>query len=447
MITTTEQQEFTLTVDQQRIVDLIENSDDNFLIHGKPGVGKSVLIRALRTTGKKYYTLGAPTGLAATNIGGKTLHALFGIPVSDGILEPDFNRFTTNTNVTNYIQHRIKHLIIDEISMVRVDVLDYVDRVLKYVKGNDLPFGGVQVIAVGDFFQLPPVVNAADRKALERVGYRSEFAFDAKCFSSFKPVILNEVLRQNDEVFIGILHAARTGRISNTQIAKLNTRVESCTDFRIKLTGTNRQADTVNQANLAAIGSPIYESQAKCFGTWPAYPVEQVLQLKIGAQVLIKKNSADKPPRVQGERATPFTSKVVNGTIGIIEELPNTEDEVKKVMVRLQDDSIVPIYWARWERKEKERTEEGWTEKILASYEQFPLQLAWAISMHKSQGQSFTNVHIDASQIFAAGQLYVALSRARSLEGLSLQVPVTGQKFWASHRVLQFTKQIELNQI
>lgn len=433
----------TLTHDQQFIFDLVESTDDNILIHGKPGTGKSVLIRALRETGRKHYTVGAPTGLAAINIGmgAKTLHSLFMIPVSNGIFTPDFNKFTNNPNVRNNILHSIKHLIIDEISMVRADTLDYIDRVLRNVKDVDKPFGGIQVIAVGDFFQLPPVINSKDKKDLLGHGYRSEFAFDARCFQDFTPVILEEVLRQKgDNSFIDILHAARTGNVTADHLAKLNRRVEPCTDFRVRLASKNVTADEINQKHLREIKATAVEYHANAVGSWPQFPAETVLQLKPGAQVLVKKNAADRPPGKSG----PHSSVVVNGSLAIVRELPPaTDDEPQRVVVEMADGSMTPIYIVRWEQKAKEKIGDRWEERVIASFEQMPLQLAWAISMHKSQGQSFDAVHIDPQSIFAAGQLYVALSRARSLAGLSLESKVNSKLFWANKRVLAYVADIE----
>lgn len=457
--------EYPLTTDQQRFFDLIENTNDNYWILGKPGVGKSVLIRALTEMGMKHYVKAAPTGLAALNVGGKTLHSHFGIPVSSGIFAPDFNRFTNNPNVLNYVEHTVKHLIIDEVSMVRSDMLDFIDRFLRHVKRVDEPFGGIQVIAVGDFFQLPPIVNKADKDAMQAAGWRSEFAFDAKCTADFKSLILEEVLRQKDDGgFIKLLHAARTATKENPfpirQLQFLNRRVERPTTPRLRLTGTNKQALEVNARELAAISSPVVEFHANNFGTWPEFPAEPVLTLKVGAQVLIKKNGADRPPDIAKGK---FESEVVNGSLGIVTEITQADiskqngdcDEIignntrryAHVKVELRNGHVVTIYTARWERKEKERIDGQWQEKVLASFEQMPLQLAWAISMHKSQGQSFDFVHVDPSSIFAAGQLYVALSRARSLAGLSLESPCSTGKFWTNKRVLQWTKEIQQKQL
>lgn len=426
----------TLTREQQDAFDLIEGTYTNTLIHGKPGVGKSVLIRALRTTGQKNYTLAAPTGLAAINIDGKTLHSVFGISVSDGVFAPDYNKFSENQYVLKHLFYRVKFLIIDEISMVRADMLDFIDRQLRHVKGKDEPFGGIQIIAVGDFFQLPPVVTNEDRKQLKEYGYKSEFAFDAKCFEGFKVVSLGNVLRQSDKVFIDILHAARTGSVSLAQLKLINKQVGKNGDFRVSLTSTNRQAEAVNIKNLSLLKTPAQVYTAEKFGYWPALPVEDELKLKVGAQVMVKKNRADIKPNT---RPMP-ESRIVNGTIGKIAKLPTEEEPF--FTVELEDGAQVPIYKQRWERKEKVFAEGKWFEETVAAYTQWPLQLAWAISMHKSQGQSFDKVHIDPSRIFAAGQLYVALSRCRSLEGVSLQSPLQSRSFWADKRVLEFTSNL-----
>ena len=435
--------EYPLTKDQRTIFDIIENNDGNYLVHGKPGVGKTVLTQALKEYGVKNWIICAPTGLAAQLAGGKTLHSQFGIPVSNGIFTLDFNKFTQNENVINNVLHTVKHLIIDEVSMVRADMLDYVERMLRHVKQNDKPFGGVQVVLVGDFFQLPPIAQDVDMKQLKAEGYRSEFAFDAQCFATFSPLVLTEVLRQKgDAKFIELLHAARTGSMSPAQIKLLNKRVEPCTDMRIKLAAKNRQAEAINLKSLADIHSTECEYHATAFGKWPQYPAETILRLKVGAQVIIKKNGADIPP---GTKRNISDSEIVNGSLGIVEEmhLGTATMPRRVVVVKLRNGKTATIYSQRWEQKEKLKIGSEWTERVVASFEQIPLQLAWAISMHKSQGQSFEFVHVNPSSVFADGQLYVALSRARSMSGLSLQHPVSAHHFMVNERVLEFVQHIE----
>lgn len=447
--------EFKLTKNQKYIADLVESSNRNILVHGKPGVGKSVLIRWLVENGRKAYTLAAPTGLAALNIGGKTLHSLFGIPVSQGIIHPTYNIYSANEKVCNHVRYRVKHLIIDEISMVRADVLDYIDRFMRSVKGYDVPFGGVQVIAVGDFYQIPPVVVDYEHKQLDEAGYDSPFAFSSNAFKEgdFLIETLDEVLRQKgDKKFINILHNARTGDIKLDDLDKLNKCVKIPKDLRVKLTGTNKQADTINLTELKKLDGRLTSFIATRFGEWPALPVEEELQLKVGAQVIVKMNGADRPGNVKGE----FDSRVVNGTMGKVveiydertveEPLPSMDSEkpnTTRVIIELENGERVPIYRKRWEHKIKEKVDDEWQEKVVASYSQIPLSLAWAISIHKSQGQSFDKVHIDASKIFAPGQLYVALSRCRSLKGLTLENQLNKAKFWTNRNVVQFFNELE----
>ena len=429
--------EFTLTNNQQQIFEAIEASSENFLICGKPGVGKSVLINHLVEHGNKPYTLAAPTGLAALNIGGRTLHSIFGLPVSQGIFESTFNRFSEQDRVVNNIKFNMRHLIIDEISMVRADVFDFIDRMMRKVKGIDKPFGGVQVIAVGDFFQLPPIVDTREMRQMKEEGYTSPFVFSSKVFKgNFRKMELSEVLRQKgDPLFIDLLDGARTGQLRVKHLQALNEQVKAPDDLRIRLTSRNAEADDINSRFLATIPEKTFSFTADKFGEWPALPADPELKLKLGAQVMVKMNAADRPPGLRGE----FQSKVVNGTLGKVHDFIVEDLEIKAVEIELETGETATIYRKRWERKVKEKLEDGtWSEKIVASYEQIPLALAWAISMHKSQGQSFDKVHVDAGRVFAPGQLYVALSRCRSLAGLSLESEVKANKCWADKSVLNF---------
>jgi len=432
--------DYTLTKDQQRCADLIDGTGTNFALLGKPGVGKSVLIHYLTEYGRKSYTLAAPTGLAATNISGKTLHSIFGIPISQGIIAPDYNNFTRNQNIVNNIRFNIRTLIIDEISMVRADVFDYIDRLCREVKGVEEPFGGIQVVVVGDFCQLPPITNADERKQFTEHGYRSHFVFDSYAFKGFEFLELNEVLRQKgDNSFINILHEARIGEVSSKSMVKLNGRVEDADGIRLHLVSTNKQSDMINSTALSKLFSPLVEFHADATGSWPSFPMDTVLQMKVGAQVLIKKNAAD---RVPGDR-TRGESEVVNGSLGIVTEICAKVDKetVPYIRVLLRSGNEVNIYRARWERKVKERIGDKWVETTVASFEQMPIMLAWAISMHKSQGQTFETVHIDPKRIFAAGQLYVALSRGKSLQGITFDSRVAKSSFRTDNRVLEFLNQ------
>jgi ATP-dependent DNA helicase PIF1 len=528
-LTTGGEESFKLTREQKVAFDAAELGHDNVLIMGKPGVGKSVLTRALVTNGNKDWKVCAPTGLAALNVNGRTLHSTFRLPASQGIIEPDFNVFNLDNDAENYIKYQVKHLIIDEISMVRCDMFDYVDRLLRTVKGVPTqPFGGIQIVMVGDFFQLPPVVIGDEKMDLKRAGYESPFIFSSMVFQNnrdkFKVVLLEEVLRQvGDPEFITLLNEARNGLSEYFPkhaklIERLNKQVGKPEDIRIKLCGTNKQAAEVNEYELRKLQPPSKKYTAKKFGEWPALPVEEFLELKVGAQVMVKMNKADRNPNYSVKMSGPFVSKVVNGTLGVVvdlhlETIPKASEissevmdeyddvavaeaeghitfeeanslrekirssekiaalatkelrllreakekgtvreysgpdieikkDVEKVTIKLDNGTLVPIYRQRWERKVKRRDPESnmWVEDVVASYEQMPLTLAWAISIHKSQGQSFDKVHIDLKKIFAPGQAYVALSRCRSLAGVSLEAPTSVRSFYADKDVLKFYK-------
>lgn len=473
-----EQFQYKLNKDQQLCFNAAETTNGNYLFHGKPGVGKSVLIHALTSLGKKFYTLAAPTGLAALNINGRTLHSIFRLPVSQGIIHPTFNNFPNDDKVINFIRYQVKHLIIDEVSMVRADMFDYIDRLMQFAKDNTLPFGGAQVIAIGDFYQLPPVVVREEVPQLRNVGYSSPFIFSSRVFqNNFKIMFLDEVLRQKgDPKFIDLLHSARDGSMMPKQVKTLNARVGQPDDIRIKLTSTNREAEDINKRELAKIGddyraevkpailalsfsdperskriqeiedryNALYKPttfQATKFGEWPANPVEEVLELKIGAQVMVKMNGADRPDGYVGK----FESQVVNGTLAKVVDLPEAGDDgIEKVIIETDEGEQITIYRKRWERKVKiKNSSDKWEEKVVASYEQMPLALAWAISIHKSQGQSFDKAHIVATKIFAPGQMYVALSRLRTMDGLSLDAPLTTAKFFANRDVINFFEEVE----
>lgn len=408
-----------LTKDQQRIFDKIESTSDCILVQGKPGVGKSVLINHLRNAGQKHYDVAAPTGLAALNINGKTLHSLFGIAPSQGVYVPTYNNFTKNENVLRHLKYTVKHVIIDEVSMVRCDMLDFIDRLLQTVKENKLPFGGVQVICFGDFFQLPPIASPLEKRDLREQGYASEFAFDAHVFKHFTTLSLNEVLRQADPIFLDILHSMRLGKLSAKQLALLNEHVGTYDDVRIKLCATNAQSKKINDYELDQLKTPKYTYSAMINGNWPQLPVDEYLTLREGAQVLVKKNYKDKP--------------LVNGSLKLCGEV--TPDYV--------DIDGYEIKRETWDQKEKRFLDGKWIEQFKGSYTQIPLQLAWAISMHKSQGQTFEKAHISPTNIFADGQLYVAISRLKTLAGLSLHEPIQNKHITTSKHVLKWSKTIE----
>jgi len=422
--------EFELTAKQKILFDKIEQTDDNFLILGKPGVGKSVLTNALRELGKKEYTIAAPTGLAAINVDGKTLHSLFKIPIIENGIIPDTMIMPDKRELMRLSS--VSALIIDEISMVRADTLDYIDRVLKLFRNNTLPFGGIQVIMIGDFCQLPPVVFGLAKKELAAAGYASEFAFDSFVFNEMDMKIyeLTEVLRQKDDLyFMEILNAARFGTLNEAMVRDLNALVGNARAKAITLTATNKQADEINTNEMRRLPSKIVTYHARVDGDWPEsmFPLPGFIPLRAGAQVMVRKNGAD---RDNEKESTDEFYKLVNGTLGIIEE---TEQDIVKLI------DLPKVYRQSFNRSRKAVNDEGKHRmEVYATFNQMPLTPAWAISMHKSQGQSFTDVNIDPSKTFAAGQLYVALSRARSMFGMTLLNHVNANKFTVNKNVMAF---------
>lgn len=417
--------------EQQKILDQIENSAANILVTGRPGVGKTVLINALIERGKKVYTIAAPTGIAALNINGaKTLHSLFQISTSKGILTGGYNMYEKSQAVMKHLKYRVRHLIIDEVSMVRADMLDYINRLLQYVKGNNFPFGGVQVIMFGDFYQLPPVVQALERKQLIEEGYDSPFVFSSKIFVGFKIFELTTVLRQKEKDFLDILEAARNGIPTFRQIAVLNSRLFKKSDA-IRLMPTNKDADAYNASFYNKLTTEETTYKAEVYGDWPTYPCPEILDLKVGCKVMVKKNNADKSGKTG-------LSTIVNGTIGIVEEL--CEDSV----VISNENGSFRIFKQQFTQSVKSQDDEGrWSELVVASFTQIPLQLAWAISIHKSQGQTFDKCAISTNRMFAPGQLYVALSRCRTLEGITLESPIMKRHFIVNKSVQNFYKQLK----
>jgi ATP-dependent DNA helicase PIF1 len=401
--------DFVLSEEFESIVEQLENTQDHFYITGKAGSGKSTLLAYFRSVTQKNTAVLAPTGVAAIRVKGQTIHSFFGFPPK--VIQ---TRHIKKVRQVELLQN-LETLIIDEISMVRADVFDAIDYSLRvHRKKLTQPFGGVQVIVFGDLFQLPPVVNMDESSLLERIYPNGQFFFHSNIFqdAQFKTLELQSIYRQTDDHFIYLLNAVRDGSITNSQIDNLNdSLVENfeMDEGKIILTTTNARASGINQNYLKQLSSEEFSYRAQATGQFykELFPTDEVLKLKKGAQVIMIKNDPEK--------------RWVNGSIGTIHDIAE-----KKIKVKINH-KIYEVKKEKWDRIQYsyDDDQQEVLENVTGSFKQYPMRLAWAITIHKSQGQTFEKVIIDMSQgSFAPGQLYVALSRCISLEGIELLRPL-----------------------
>jgi ATP-dependent exoDNAse (exonuclease V) alpha subunit len=401
--------DFVLSEEFESIVEQLENTKDHFYITGKAGSGKSTLLAYFRSVTQKNTAVLAPTGVAAIRVKGQTIHSFFGFPPK--VIQ---TRHIKKVRQIELLQN-LETLIIDEISMVRADVFDAIDYSLRvHRKKLTQPFGGVQVIVFGDLFQLPPVVNMDEMSLLERIYPNGQFFFHSNIFqdAQFKTLELQSIYRQTDDHFIYLLNAVRDGSITHSQIDNLNdSLVENfeMDEGKIILTTTNARASGINQNYLKQLSSEEFSYRAQATGQFykELFPTDEVLKLKKGAQVIMIKNDPEK--------------RWVNGSIGTIHDIAE-----KKIKVKINH-KIYEVKKEKWDRIQYsyDDDQQEVLENVTGSFKQYPMRLAWAITIHKSQGQTFEKVIIDMSQgSFAPGQLYVALSRCISLEGIELLRPL-----------------------
>ena len=401
--------DFVLSEEFESIVEQLENTKDHFYITGKAGSGKSTLLAYFRSVTQKNTAVLAPTGVAAIRVKGQTIHSFFGFPPK--VIQ---TRHIKKVRQIELLQN-LETLIIDEVSMVRADVFDAIDYSLRvHRKKLTQPFGGVQVIVFGDLFQLPPVVNMDESSLLERIYPNGQFFFHSNIFqdAQFKTLELQSIYRQTDDHFIYLLNAVRDGSITNSQIDNLNDSLVDSFEMdegKIILTTTNARASGINQNYLKQLSSEEFSYQAQATGQFykALFPTDEVLKLKTGAQVIMIKNDPEK--------------RWVNGSIGTIHDIAE-----KKIKVKINH-KIYEVKKEKWDRIQYsyDDDQQEVLENVTGSFKQYPMRLAWAITIHKSQGQTFEKVIIDMSQgSFAPGQLYVALSRCISLEGIELLRPL-----------------------
>ena len=408
----------------------------SIFLTGKAGTGKTTFLHKLKKETKKQIAVVAPTGVAAINAGGTTMHSFFQLPFNPFIPTVEgrkdlIEKMKMQGNRRKVIQE-LELLVIDEISMVRADVLDAVDTILRHVRfRNNEPFGGVQVIFIGDMFQLSPVATEEEWRILSQY-YSSPYFFHSQAILQQQPVYieLDKIFRQTNGDFIRVLNEVRNNCLSEPGLKLLQSRynplfVPPNDDTYITLTTHNYKADQINAEELSKVKGKIYSFDAEIQGEYPekSYPTEKTLELKIGAKVMFLKNDTETPRRF------------FNGKIGVIKSIQD-----KTITIKCPDDyDSIELGKAEWEniRYSTNQTTKQIEEEQLGKFIQYPLRLAWAITIHKSQGLTFDKAVIDAGAAFTAGQVYVALSRCRSLEGMVLLSKINPSSIQNDHQIVE----------
>lgn len=401
---------------------IVEKTDMSLFLTGKAGTGKTTFLReVVRYTKKKCIVL-APTGIAAVNAGAMTIHSFFQFglgPFVQGVIEPKSD-FRINKSKLELIRH-LQLLIIDEVSMVRADLMDHIDVELRRIRRNSKPFGGVQLLMIGDLQQLPPIAHGGEDELLRQY-YKTLYFFSSSALKRMKYsfIELKNVYRQTDRHFIDILNHARDCTLTSQDISDLNARYipgfsPKPEDGYIRLMTHNRQVDYVNETELEKLDSKPYTFVAAVTGTFPeeSYPTANSLTLKKGAQVMFIKNDPER--------------RFINGTLGEVKSI-----DKNSIAVRLAESGTVidvePMEWQNIRYQFDEESKEI-SSKQIGRFKQYPLKAAWAITVHKSQGLTFDKAIIDVHAAFSPGQAYVALSRCRTLDGLVLSSPVSASVF------------------
>lgn len=435
-----------LNPDFERAFDLMEHTRKHLFVTGRAGTGKSTLLSYFREQTDKNVVVLAPTGVAAVNVKGQTIHSFFGF-------KPDITVAKVRKlrpEGKGDLYKKLDAIVIDEISMVRADLMDCIDAFLRR-HGPDAsePFGGVQMILIGDLYQLPPVVGSDEREIFAD-HYQSPYFFSAHVFSrvdlfgngrvTLEYVELKKIYRQKDRTFIDILNAVRSNAVTDTHIREVNKRYRSedartAKDGVIHLTTTNSVAAEMNERELSKLSGEVYTYESQIEGEFDAkyLPTDMSLRLKIGAQVMLLNNDSD--------------GRWINGTIGrIVRVVVDNETKEDVIHVRLDNDELVEVRPHQWElyRFEFNPKASQIESKAIGACTQYPMKLAWAVTIHKSQGKTFDRVVLDLGRgTFAPGQLYVALSRCTTLEGIILKAPIERRHIWTDRTVVRFMTALE----
>ncbi len=425
--------------------DIVENTRRNVFLTGEAGTGKTTFLkRVLRDTDKRCVVV-APTGVAAINAGGSTIHSMFGLPTrmflpTMSVVDPNVSQ-----NIPMLQSHfhypkpkldlfkNLDLLIIDEISMVRADLFDAIDHALRFARRSQLPFGGVQVLLIGDLFQLPPVVKNEEKPLLETY-YESEFFFSSKAYFALNvmQMQLNKVYRQSNRTFISLLNNVRNAQLNDGDFEILQERYqphfEPDEEGFVTLCSHNSTADSINKEKLAKLPGESFKFHAEIKGDFfeSQYPAEPILELKEGAQVMFIKND------ISGEK------KYYNGKIAVVSHI--TQDKIEVVVPNSRE--IIEVEKDVWQnlKYQYDEVEDRVNQNEVGSFTHFPLKLAWAITIHKSQGLTLEKVIIDAERSFAPGQVYVALSRCVSLDGLFLKSGINGRNIFIDPRIVEYSQ-------
>ncbi len=400
---------FVLTDEFQSAFELMESTSDNIFITGRAGTGKSTLLQYFRKNTEKNIAVIAPTGVAALNVGGQTIHSFFKLPPR--LIQKDDVHSIRTRNVIK----KLEAVVIDEVSMVRADLMDGIDLALRVNRdAQEIPFGGVQIIVFGDLYQLPPVVESEMKLVFDRL-YKSPYFFSSRIIqvAKLRCLELQKIHRQTDAGFVSLLNHLRDGSVDEEDLSFLNKRVVSsdgsCTNGVLILTTTNEGANRINERRLQAINEKAFVFEAQVFGRFDidTCPAEMSLRLKKGAQVMLIRNDLNR--------------RWVNGSMGHIASL---SDNSIRVSLKNGTHEIQQETWEKIEYQynpDSKRIEA----RVVGSFRQYPIKLAYAMTIHKSQGKTFDSVLIDLEKgAFAHGQAYVALSRCRTLEGIYLQRPL-----------------------